>query len=46
MDLRLDGEVFATSGKDCKVHKSKIIQIRIYDDEKKEIIQTFDSADQ
>ncbi|CAD8172875.1 unnamed protein product [Paramecium pentaurelia] len=37
MDLRQDGEVFATSGKDCK--------IRIYDDEKKEIIHTFDSAD-
>ncbi|CAD8179070.1 unnamed protein product [Paramecium octaurelia] len=37
MDLRLDGEVFATSGRDCK--------IRIYDEEKKEIIHTFDSAD-
>ncbi|CAD8102441.1 unnamed protein product [Paramecium sonneborni] len=37
MDLRIDGEVFATSGKDCK--------IRIYDEEKKEIIHIFDSAD-
>ncbi|KAM3132220.1 hypothetical protein pb186bvf_015680 [Paramecium bursaria] len=37
MDLRSDGEVFATAGQDFK--------IRIYDDEKKEVIRVFEQAD-
>ncbi|CAD8172100.1 unnamed protein product [Paramecium pentaurelia] len=37
LDIRSDGDQFATAGKDFK--------IRVYDDEKKEIIHTFDKAD-
>lgn len=37
MDLRSDGEVFATAGHDFR--------IRIYDDEKKEVIRVFEPAD-
>lgn len=45
--MRSDGSMFATGGKDFKVNnKSSVyLQIRIYDDEKKEVIRILDEAD-